>query len=104
MFMEANSVEIGSAMGTKVADAYISNSMMTPNSSPLPTRSSIYFHTNCISRTKTAMAKVSSSGPRKDFSMRRSSFFIKCPALYPVLLKPAVEDPHQIITVGHHKE
>ena len=75
VMIEANSTAIGNAIGTKVAEAYISSSAITPNSNPLPTKSSIYFHTNCISSTNTAMANVSNSGPRKDFSMSRSIFF-----------------------------
>ena len=78
VIMEAKRTAMGSAMGTKVAAAYINNSAITLNSSPLPTRSSTYFHTNCISSTKTAMAKVSTNGPMNERSMRRSSFFIGC--------------------------
>ena len=49
---------------------------MTLKSRPLPTMSSIYFHTNCMSSTKTDSVKVSSSGPRKERSMSLSNFFI----------------------------
>src|SRR5690348_12870407 len=44
-------------------------------SSPLPTRSSMYFHRNCMSRTKSEMRKVTSIGPAKARSTRRVSFF-----------------------------
>ena len=67
---------MGSAIGTTVAAAYTINSTITPNSNPLPTKSSIYFHTICINSTNTAIVKVSSSGPRKDFNISRSILFI----------------------------
>jgi hypothetical protein len=36
----------------------------------------MYFHTNCISRINNAMKKVINRGPRYDFKIKESSFFI----------------------------
>ena len=68
---DARSVAKGSAMGTSPAEAYTSNSTITFHSSPLPTKSSIYFQRNCIKRMNMAMKKVITSGPRYDLSMNR---------------------------------
>ena len=76
VMMEAKRTAMGNAIGTNVAEAYKSSWAMTLNSNPLPTKSSIYFQTNCISSTNTAMANVSRSGPKKDFNISLSSFFI----------------------------
>ncbi|OQC44775.1 MAG: hypothetical protein BWX59_01693 [Bacteroidetes bacterium ADurb.Bin028] len=61
---EASSVANGRAIGTRPAEAYISNSTITSHSSPLPTKSSMYFHRNCIRSMNMAMKKVITNGPR----------------------------------------
>ena len=42
---------------------------------PLPTRSSIYFHKNCIRSTKSEIRKVRTIGPIKALKTRRVNFF-----------------------------
>jgi hypothetical protein len=63
--IEANNIASGNARGISPNAAYINNSDTTPQSSPFPTKSSMYFHRNCISSTKTQMKKVIKNGPKK---------------------------------------
>lgn len=64
--MDDSNTARGNAMGTRLAEVYISNSAITGNSRPLPTKSSMYFQRNCINSTNTTMKNVSMNGPRKD--------------------------------------
>lgn len=69
-------IAIGIARVSSVALAYHTNVMMVKKSNPLPTKSSIYFHSVCIINTKSAIKKVTINGPMKDLSISLSSFFI----------------------------
>ena len=53
--MEDSRVASGRTRGIILADAYNNSFPMTHHSSPLPTRSSIYFHRNWISRMSSAI-------------------------------------------------
>jgi hypothetical protein len=57
-------MERGNASGTKVMEAKNKSFTIIYHSRPFPTRSSIYFQTNCIRRMKREMKKVMISGPR----------------------------------------
>ena len=46
-------------------------------SRPLPTKSSIYFHKNCIRSKNIAIKKVAINGPKNDLIRNRCSLFIK---------------------------
>ncbi len=74
---EDNSTARGNAIGTKVQQAYIIKRATVIKPSPLPTRSSTYFHKNCSSRTKIAMKNVSTRGPRYCFNRKISNFLIR---------------------------
>jgi hypothetical protein len=74
--IEANSMASGKASGTSPKDAYVSNSATIFHSNPLPTKSSMYFHRNCISRINTQMKKVIKKGPRKLLITNRCNRFI----------------------------
>ena len=50
---------------------------MTLSSRPLPTSSSMYSHRNCITKMKMVIARIAKNGPMNDFSMNRSSFFMR---------------------------
>ena len=60
----ASMMASGRPIGIMFAVAYMMSSMMTHGSSPLPTNSSMYFHTKFIIRTKITMKKVIIIGPR----------------------------------------
>jgi hypothetical protein len=78
---EAKRVDKGRAMGTNPAEAYSRSSAITSALKPFPTRSSMYFHRNCISRINMTMKKVRSKGPRYVFKTNRCKRFIdqQCP-------------------------
>ena len=76
VMMDEIKIAIGMAKDDKVALAYHTNFMMVIKGSPLPTRSSIYFHKVCIISTKNAIKKVTINGPKKDLSISLSNFFI----------------------------
>ncbi len=48
---------------------------MMYHSKPLPTKSSIYTHKNCITNTKSTMRKVMANGPRKARNKSREKIF-----------------------------
>jgi hypothetical protein len=73
---EANKTVKDNANGTKVSEEYHNSLRITLNSKPLPARSSIYFHKNCIINTNIDNVNVMSSGGKKDFMTNLSSFFI----------------------------
>jgi hypothetical protein len=75
VMMEESNMDKGSAMGTKLADTYMSSATMTFHSKPFPTISSMYFHTNCIKRTKSAIKKVTKKGDAKDLSINFENVF-----------------------------
>ena len=59
----------------KLAEAK-NNSLATRyHSSPLPTRSSMYFHKNCITSTNRVIKNVTANGPTKLLSSSLSIFF-----------------------------
>jgi len=64
---EASKIARGRANGTMLALEYRRNSPSIFNSSPFPTRSSIYFQRNCISSMKITRKKVRKRGPINDF-------------------------------------
>ena len=66
---------IGSAKGTNLAIEYIINSLTCPISKPLPIKSSIYFHRNCISRINKTISKEIMNGARKDLIKYKFIFF-----------------------------
>src|SRR5688572_16487605 len=72
--------EIRMAMGmarvSMEALTYHKNFPMVIKSSPLPTRSSRYFQSPCIIKTKKAIKNVMMNGPIKDLRMSLSNFFI----------------------------
>jgi len=76
VMMEEIKIAIGIASVNKDALAYHIKVMIVTKSNPLPTRSSMYFHSVCIINTKNAIKKVAMKGPMKDFSISLSSFFI----------------------------
>jgi hypothetical protein len=61
---EESSTAKGKAREIMVIETRKSNFPMMKNSKPLPTKSSTYFQTNCMSRMKSEMKKVSTNGPR----------------------------------------
>jgi len=74
---EASKMARGSDNGTKDAAAYNMSSLNVDRDNPLPIRSSIYFHRNCMIRIKRVIKKVRMSGPMYDFNIKRCSFFTK---------------------------
>jgi hypothetical protein len=72
--------EIRIAMGIANADSvavwYHTNFKIVVKSNPFPTRSSIYFQMVCIINTKMEIKKVTINGPKKDFRISLSNFFI----------------------------
>ncbi len=74
----------GKARGTMEA-AYKPMSLATiEKSSPLPTRSSIYNHRNCMTNTNNAIKKVAKKGPVKALIINESSFLITLQIVYPL--------------------
>jgi hypothetical protein len=69
VIMEAKSIAKGKAMGTSVTVARPMSLKITYQDKPLPTRSSIYFHKNCINRVKSAITSVKAKGPTNDFNI-----------------------------------
>lgn len=67
--MLANRVPSGMANGTKLAVAKTNNFNITYHSSPFPTKSSTYFHTNCMTRINSVRKKVAMNGPKNDPTM-----------------------------------
>jgi hypothetical protein len=74
--IEANNIAKGNARGISPKAAYINNSDTIAQSSPFPTKSSMYFHRNCISRINTQMKKVIKKGPKKLLIINRCSRFM----------------------------
>jgi hypothetical protein len=72
---EERRMESGKAIGTKLAATYINSWTKTPNSIPFPTKSSMYFHKNCMSRTKMEMKNVAIKGDIKDFNINFEEVF-----------------------------
>ena len=66
VMMDAIRIAIGRAKGTKRAAAYKISCKMMFISNPFPTRSSTYFHKNCMSNINIAIKKVATKGGRKD--------------------------------------
>jgi hypothetical protein len=73
----------GKARGTIEAAYKPINFEIIEKSSPLPTRSSIYSHKNCITNTNNAIKKVAKNGPVKAFIIKASSFLITLHKVYP---------------------
>ena len=76
VMIEEMRIAMGMASVSNVAPAYHKNFPMVIKSSPLPTRSSMYFHKFCITNTKNAMKKVAMNGPMKALRISLSNFFI----------------------------
>ena len=75
VMIEEMSMAIGIASIKSEALAYHKNCPMVIKSKSFPTRSSIYFHRNCMSNTNIEIQKVRMNGPMKDFNVRVVSFF-----------------------------
>ncbi len=75
VMMAAKRVASGRAMGMFMAAAYPNNSRITPNSSPLPTRSSMYLQRKFIRKMNATMKNVRTIGPMYDFRMNLSRVF-----------------------------
>ena len=71
VMMLASRIARGRAIGTRLADTYISSSVITVNDNPLPASSSIHFQRNCMRRMKIVMKKVRINGGMKDAMMNR---------------------------------
>jgi hypothetical protein len=54
----------GKANETIVAETKINSLPMIIHSNPFPTKSSTYFHTNCMSSMKSEIKKVRTNGPK----------------------------------------
>src|SRR6185369_5573817 len=76
VMIEEIRMAMGMASVSKEELMYHKNFPMVHRSSPLPTRSSIYFQRFCIISTKKAMKNVTMNGPRNDLMMSLSNFFI----------------------------
>jgi hypothetical protein len=74
--MEESKMDKGSASGTAVTVTKLVSFRILIRSRPLPTRSSIYFQKNCITKTKRVMKNVAMKGPMKAFRINLSSFLI----------------------------
>ena len=77
VIMEESSMAMGRARLTRVALANMMNLMSVKKSSPLPTRSSIYFHNICIINTNSVTKKVAINGGINALRISLSNFFIK---------------------------
>ena len=69
-------IDRGKANGIAVAVTYAVSFRIFEKSNPLPTKSSMYFQKNCITKMNRVMKKVAMNGPIKDLSMSLSSLFI----------------------------
>jgi hypothetical protein len=69
-------IDRGKANGIAVAVTYAVSFMILEISNPFPTKSSMYFQKNCITKMNRVMKKVAMNGPMKDLRMSLSSFFI----------------------------
>ena len=76
VIIEESKIAIGIASISRVALMYQMNFPIVQKSSPLPTRSSIYFHNVCIKRINSVTKNVAIKGPKKDFIISLSNFFI----------------------------
>ena len=76
VMIEDIKIDNGNANGIAVAVTYAVSLRMFEKSNPLPTKSSMYFQKNCITRINRVMKKVAMNGPMKDLSISLSSFFI----------------------------
>lgn len=61
---DESSTARGNANETIVAETNINSLPIIIHSNPLPTRSSTYFQTNCMSRIKREIKNVSTKGPK----------------------------------------
>src|SRR5437867_3934258 len=75
--IEESKIASGSASGTSVMVAYISNCATIGHSSPLPTKSSRYLKRNCITRMKSATRNVSTNGPANEIKTSLYNFFMQ---------------------------
>ena len=66
----------GNAIGIMETDMYPTNSTIRKKPIPLPAISSIYSQSVCITRTNSAMKKVTTNGGKKLFTNSPSSFLI----------------------------
>ena len=64
--IDANKTASGSARGIRVMVEYHSNSIIILHSNPLPIKSSIYFHRNCIKRITSTTENVKKKGLIKE--------------------------------------
>jgi len=77
VIIDENNTAMGKAKGIRFANVKKSSLRMTKTSTPLPIRSSMYFHTNCISKNSMAITKVITKGPIKDLIINVLIFLIK---------------------------
>ena len=73
--IDDKSTAIGNAKGTTLADKKKISLASIKVSKPLPTKSSMYFHKNCMISTNKAIKKVSTNGPKKERTNKISIFF-----------------------------
>ena len=76
VIIDESKMAIGNASITMVALAYKINLERVNISSPLPTRSSIYFQMVCIINTNKAIKNVAIKGQKKALRISLSNFFI----------------------------
>ena len=76
VIMEDSRVASGKASGKVWILPHMRNSMITRNSRPFPTSSSIYSHRNCMARINTTMSRIAKNGPTNDLSINLSRRFI----------------------------
>ena len=77
VIIEEIKIAMGMASVNKEALVYQRNFPIVKKSSPFPTKSSTYFQRPCINNTKKAIKKVATKGPKNDFNINLSNFFIK---------------------------
>ena len=68
VMIEESKTARGNAKGTRVAEAYSNNSRIISKSNPLPARSSMRFHRNCIISMNKATKKVATRGLENSLS------------------------------------
>jgi hypothetical protein len=73
--IDENKTANGNASGIKVAETKNKSLNKIQNSNPLPIRSSMYTHKNCMIKKNIAIEKVIKKGPMKDLIMKISNFF-----------------------------
>ena len=75
--IEASRIASGKAIGTKVIVEYHKSSIIMYHSNPLPIKSSIYFHRNCINKMKITTENVKKNGRINDEKINFLNMF-KC--------------------------